>query len=65
MSAPFSSECPNCGNERLQTGYELEELAELLSSGADIEAYCISCDRGWPISAEERADLARALASAK
>lgn len=58
----FTSECPSCGEERLLTGYAPEELAELLSSGAEIEAYCSSCDERWPISTEERADLSRALA---
>jgi hypothetical protein len=57
----FSSECPGCGQERLLTGYTNEELAEMLLTGADIEAYCSSCDEHWPISTEERADLSRAL----
>lgn len=57
----FSSECPSCGEERLLSGYASDELAELLRIGADIEAYCSHCDRRWPISTEERADLARAL----
>lgn len=61
QSMPFSSECPHCGHDRIQVSYEREELAELLRSGADIEAYCSSCDERWPISAEERADLARTL----
>jgi hypothetical protein len=58
---PFSSECPKCGHDRVQTGYAQNELADLLKAGADIEAYCINCDASWPISTEERADLARAL----
>ncbi len=60
--APFSAECPNCGNDRVQTAYARDELIELLNEGADIEAYCVSCDEHWQISTEERADLARALA---
>lgn len=59
--ATFSAECPSCGEERLLTGYTPDEFAELLRSGADIEAYCSHCDRHWPISTEERADLTRAL----
>jgi hypothetical protein len=59
--APFSSECPRCGHDRLLTGYAPDEVMELLKSGAEIEAYCISCDVHWPISTEERADLSRAL----
>ena len=58
----FSSECPKCGNERMQTGYARDELAELLREGAEIEGYCVSCDEHWQISTEERADLVRALA---
>jgi hypothetical protein len=63
MSAPvpFSAECPHCNQERVQTGYAPEELIQLLRSGAEIEAYCMSCDQQWLISVEERADLARAL----
>lgn len=61
-SAALSSECPKCGHDRVQTGYARDELEMLLQTGADIEAYCISCDQHWPISTEERADLARALA---
>ena len=46
----------------MQTGYDYEELDTLLEAGADIEAYCSSCDAHWAISTDERADLARALA---
>jgi len=60
-SSAFSSECPHCHQERLLSGFAREELLQLLRSGAEIEAYCSSCDQAWPISVEERADLARAL----
>jgi len=60
-SAPFSSECPRCGHERVQPMYVHDELRQLLDAGADIEAYCSSCDQHWTVSVEERADLARAL----
>lgn len=63
--APFSTECPKCGHDRVLTGYAQDELVELLTSGAEIEGYCISCDAHWPISIEERADLARALSRPK
>ena len=59
--ALFSSECPNCHQERLLSGFSREELVQLLRSGSEIEAYCSSCDEAWPVSVEERADLARAL----
>jgi hypothetical protein len=59
--APFLSECPKCGRECVMTGHAPDELHELLELGAEIEGYCGSCDAHWPISTEERADLARAL----
>jgi len=62
---PFSSECPKCRRDRMLTGYARDELAELLESGADIEAYCMGCDAHWPISTEERADLAVALSRSR
>lgn len=64
-SAQFSSECPNCLNDRLLSGYTSEELAQLLAGGAEIEAYCASCDERWPISVEDRADIARGLSKRK
>ena len=57
----FSSECPNCGQERLQAALPHEELVQLLHAGAELEAYCGSCDETWSVSVEERADLTRAL----
>ena len=60
-SPVFSSECPHCHQERLLSGFAREELLQLLRSGAEIEAYCSSCDQAWPISVEERADIAHAL----
>lgn len=62
---PFSSECPRCGRDRVLSGYAPEELAELLDSGAEIEGYCLGCDVRWPISTEERADLAVALSRSR
>jgi len=59
--APFLIQCPKCRCDRALTGYSDDELAALLSSGADIEGYCMSCDELWSISIEERADLADAL----
>lgn len=60
--APFTAECPNCRHDRVLSGYSPEELAQLLEAGAEIEAYCGSCDEHWAISVEERADIARGLA---
>ncbi len=58
---PFASECPHCGQERMQPGYARDELRQLIRTGAEIEAHCMSCDEYWPVSVEERADLARVL----
>jgi hypothetical protein len=58
---PVLAECPKCGQERAQEDYERDELAQLLHTGALIEAYCGSCDAHWELSTEERADLARVL----
>lgn len=58
---PLSCECPNCGEDRLQYGYDREELLEMLRAGAAIQAYCSACDEHWEMSTEERADIARAL----
>jgi len=36
-----------------------------LRMGAEIEVMCISCDETWPLSTDERADVARALERAR
>ena len=59
--ASFLTECPKCGRQCVMTGYAPDELRELLELGAEIEGYCGNCDRRWPISVDERADLAGAL----
>jgi hypothetical protein len=58
---PFAAECPSCQEERMQFAYARDELVQLLRDGADIEAVCRNCDEAWPLSVEERADLAGAL----
>jgi hypothetical protein len=40
-------------------------LIQLLQAGADLEAYCSNCDETWPVSVEERADIARDLERSK
>jgi hypothetical protein len=55
------SECPKCGEHRLQHGHDPDELIQQLRTGAAIQAYCMACDERWDISTVERADLARAL----
>jgi hypothetical protein len=61
----FSSECPKCKHDRLQNGCSRDEVIQLLRTGADIEAYCLNCDETWPVSVEERADIARSLDRSK
>jgi hypothetical protein len=60
MTAFFST-CPSCKHGRLQSGYERIELVESLSAGQAIDAYCLPCDVAWPISAQERFLIARAI----
>jgi hypothetical protein len=38
-----------------------EELREMLDTGAEIDAYCISCDEHWLNSTKEHGDIARDL----
>ena len=59
--APISSECPKCGQERVQDGYQKDELVQMLRTGAAIQAYCSTCDHDWEMPPDERADVARAL----
>jgi hypothetical protein len=59
--APIGAECPNCGQERVQDGYALAELVQLLRSGASVPAYCAICDAHWELSLKERSALVRAL----
>ena len=61
----FSAECPTCKHDRPQIGYSREELIQLLQAATDLEAYCSNCDETWPVSVEERADIARALERSK
>ena len=59
----FVSTCPACGHQRLQDGYTRRALIRLLAMSHTIDAYCITCDVLWPISAQERVVMARAIAA--
>ena len=59
----FVSMCPTCGRPQLQDGYTRAGLTGLLEYGRIIEADCLKCDVVWPISPEERAALAEAIAA--
>ena len=62
-STSFFSKCPTCGNARLQSGYTRGALATLLDTGASINAYCVTCDADWSLTARERSLLARGIAA--
>jgi len=56
---------PGASTTACKAVYSREELIQLLQAGADLEAYCSNCDETWPVSVEERADIARALERSK
>jgi len=60
-SIPFTSTCPKCRVHQAQRGFSLAALGRLLNNGHPIEAYCVTCDEFWIISARERAALAAGL----
>lgn len=45
----------------MMAGLTNEEFEQLLDAGADIEAYCVSCDEHCVVSTEQRADVAPGL----
>ncbi len=54
----FVSTCPLCRHPRKQNGYDRLELLESLNTDLPIDAYCLSCDVLWPITAQERSQVA-------
>jgi hypothetical protein len=60
-AVPFTATCPKCKDVRYQRGYAPRSLFRLLGRDHLIEAYCVVCDRSWPISTEERRALAQRL----
>lgn len=65
MDGPFAftSLCPRCGHARSQDDFDRRSLRRSLALGHLIEGYCATCDDLWPISVQERALLAQALAA--
>jgi len=59
---PFISACPTCKQSRIQS-YSRDALERLLNAGHPVEAYCVTCDEFWQVSAQERANLATELAA--
>jgi hypothetical protein len=60
-SAPFMSLCPTCNEPRLQLGYSPWGLLRRLNADRPIEACCVTCEQFWPVTAQERATLAKEL----
>lgn len=54
----FLSTCPLCGQPRRQHGYEWIELVHSLNGEQAIDAYCLTCDVVWPLTAEDRSLVA-------
>ena len=61
---PFVSVCPTCAQIRPQYGYSHNSLLRLLGGGYPVEAYCLTCDDFWAVTAEERAALVAAAVAA-
>jgi len=57
-SLRFMSTCPTCKDVRFQQGYGFRALVRFLVDNQPIEAYCAACNESWPITADERAELA-------
>jgi hypothetical protein len=58
----FVSTCPSCKREQPQDAFTVAHLLGLLDGGFPIEAYCVSCEQFWSISARERIELGEAVA---
>jgi len=58
----FVSTCPSCKREQPQDAFTVTDLVRLLNGGYPIEAYCVPCDKFWPISVHERVELGEAVA---
>jgi len=57
-SLGFMSTCPNCKEARSQQIYGFHTLIRFLVDNQPIEAYCAVCKEFWPITTNERAELA-------
>jgi hypothetical protein len=60
-SLRFMSTCPGCKDVRVQQGYGFRTLVRLLVDNLPIEAHCEVCKQSWPVTANERAELALLL----
>ena len=57
-SLGFMSTCPNCKDVRSLQIYGFRTLVSSLVDNQPIEAHCAVCNEFWPITANERAELA-------
>lgn len=57
----LSSTCPRCLRKQRQS-FTRAALRRLLRAGHPTEGYCVMCDQFWPLSAQERRELARVVA---
>jgi hypothetical protein len=62
-SIPFFATCPVCGQLQVQRAYTRRALVSLLENGRIVDAYCVSCDVVWPVSAQERNQMTTAIAT--
>jgi hypothetical protein len=60
VRVPFVSTCRKCKHNQVQW-YSRSALLRLLNGDHPVEAYCVTCDEYWSISAHERTGLAVAL----
>ena len=60
-SVYFTSMCPKCGHQQGQYGLSRSALRRLITAGHPVEAYCVTCDAFWSISATEIAELRKKL----
>ena len=60
-TTPFMSRCPTCSEPRSQVGYSPWGLFRRLNDHRPIEAFCVTCNQFWPITAQERVQLAEEL----
>jgi len=57
----FISTCSVCRQQRVQYLYPRRALFRLLEEAQIIHAYCETCDVIWPITAQERVVIVRAI----
>ena len=56
----IASRCPHCNDSRVLK-FPKAELTEMLGADREIDCWCSSCDRMWPLGASERAEVQRDL----